>query len=176
MQLEKLTKDIKDILEQVEQDEEMLLETYLELLKSRHILQADAVFEDYQKTVMESTDGRLTNDQISYYLINFGKALYLLQTAYARQGLASDLAAIHFDNSHAVAYTGAVNDEGKKLTREDKNAQATLTTVNEKLVDILYNRVTQAIDNRLRAVNVIMRTLETSATLNMSDAKLGRNQ
>lgn len=169
-------RNISDILQKAKEDEDILVETYEELLGQRYVHRADKVMREYEQAVTNAPDGRLDNDQVKYFLINLGHVLYILGTSLSRQGLASDLTNIHLENTHAVAYIGAQGDGKRKPTREDKQAEATLATINEELVNTLYKRVTQAVEQRIRSINVILRTLETIATMNMSEARLGRHQ
>lgn len=171
-----IQKGIEDIIAKAQGQEEEIIILYNQLLEQRNVNVADKITREYQQAISQAVDGRLDNDQVRYFLINFGHALYVLGTSLARQGLASDLTNIHLSGVHAVAYLGAVGDGTRKLTREDKQAEATLATAQEELVNVLYTRVTQAVEQRIRSINTIMRTLETIATMNMSEARLGRTQ
>lgn len=168
--------EIQDIIAQAEQDEEEIEKIYLSILQERRVIEADKTIREYQKAVSQAHDGKLTNDQIRYFLINFGHSLYILGMSLARQGLASDLTRLHFEEVSSIAFSNAKGDGKRKPTREDKQAEATLQTRNEALVSALYERSREAIEQRIRSINVIMRTLETIATMNMSEAKLGRHQ
>lgn len=167
---------IKETLALVEGNVEEVEEHFNKILDKLGVYSADEMIKNYQKTVNQAHEGRLTNDQISYYMNNFGHISYTLGAGLARQGLSSDLVTIHHNLVEAKAYSGASSEDNRKLTREDKQAIATLETESEKIVEVLFTRVTQAVDQRMWSVNRILRTLETLASLNMSEAKLGRTQ
>lgn len=168
-------KQIKETLSEVEGNTEEI-EKHFEELLNKYTGNSDKLIIEYGEDVKNAVDGRLTNDQISYYMNNFGHLSYILGASLARQGLSSDLVSIHHNVAEATAFTQAISEDGKKLTREDKQSIATLETEAEKIVGALYKRVTEAVDQRMWGVNRILKTLETLASMNMSDAKLGRNQ
>lgn len=152
---------------------EVLYENMLEKIGVR---KADVMLAQYQEEVEALGRDRLSNEQISYYLVNFGHVTYILRAGMARQGLASDLVTIHKDLVYSKAFTEAQPEGAKKLTREDKQAIAQIEIEAEAIIDSLYTRVTQAMDQRIRSLELITRTLENLAWMNRSEERLGRTQ
>ena len=68
------------------------------------------------------------------------------------------------------------SDSTKQLTREDKSALVKVQTEDEEKVKILYTRVTQAVETRIKALYKFLDTLNMLGAMNMSEAKLGGRQ
>lgn len=144
---------------------------YTELLKSYKLDKMDAVVMEFEHLVRE-TEGQLPNERIRYYSGMFAYYAYALNATLSRQGLRSDIARIYKDAQYAKSFVAEPQDQ-KKLTREDKQALSTLATEEAEKAEMLFARVTQAIESRIKAFNKLLETLNMLGAMNMSEAKLG---
>ena len=126
---------------------------------------------EFEKKIRDS-EGQLPNESIRYYSGMFAYYAYALNATLSRQGLRSDIARIYKDNQYATAFVTEQPD-AKKMTREDKQAASTLATQEAEQAEILFARVTQAIESRIKAFNKLLETLNMLGAMNMSEAKLG---
>ena len=149
---------------------------YRELLKSFNLDKMDTVVMEYEKDI-KGSNGQLSNERIRYYFGMFSYYAYALSATLSKQSLRSDIAELYFSHTAAEHY---INHEevamSKKLTREDKSALTKLQSTDEEKVKILYTRVTQAVELRIKAFYKLLDTLNTLGAMNMSEAKLGGRQ
>lgn len=151
-----------------------LEKVYKDLLTQAKLDKMDATVIEFESEI-KTTSGQLTNDRIKYYIGMFSYYAYALNASLSRHGLRSDVAEFYFEHRTATSYVSH-DDQAKKLTREDKQAIAKLDTEQEAQVNILYTRVTQAIETRIKALNKLIETLNMLGAMNMSEAKLGGRQ
>lgn len=147
---------------------------YKSLLEHYNLDKMDGIVMEFEKETRD-TKGQLPNERIRYYSSMFSYYAYALNATLSRQGLRSDVAELFLDQQSARAYITTDPQDGK-LTREDKQARAKISTENESKVNILYARVTQAIETRIKAFNKLIETLNMLGAMNMSEAKLGARQ
>ena len=147
---------------------------YKELLTKFNLDKMDATVVEFENIVSKS-QGQITNEHVRYYISMFSYYTYALNATLSRHGLRSDVAEFYLEHCNAKSYTSH-DDATKKLTREDKQAIAKLETEQEAKVNILYSRVTQAVETRIKALNKLIETLNMLGAMNMSEAKLGGRQ
>lgn len=147
---------------------------YRELLTKFNLDKMDATVMEFE-SIIGKQSGQITNEQIRYFISMFSYYSYALNATLSRHGLRSDVAEFYLEHQSAKSYTSH-DDPAKKMTREDKQAVAKLETEQESKVNILYSRVTQAVETRIKALNKLIETLNMLGAMNMSEAKLGGKQ
>lgn len=144
---------------------------YRELLQQYKLDKMDSIVMEFENDT-RATNGQLTNERIRYYISMFSYYAYALNATLSRQSLRSDVAQLFLEHQSAKSYV-ATEDPSVKMTREDKQARAKLQTETEAKVNVLYARVTQAVESRIKGFNKLIETLNMLGAMNMSEAKLG---
>lgn len=147
---------------------------YRELLISFKLDKMDETVMEFEREVRD-TKGQISNDRIRYYSGMFSYYAYALNATLSKQSLRSDVAEFYLSHESAKRYI-TQEDSTKKLTREDKSALVKVQTEDEEKVKILYTRVTQAVETRIKALYKFLDTLNMLGAMNMSEAKLGGRQ
>jgi hypothetical protein len=165
---------MKSTLTTVLEVDKELEQYYRELLSTYKLNKMDETVMEFEGEI-KASDGQLSNERIKYYISMFAYYAYALNASLSRHTLRSDVANFYFEHANAQAYVSQ-KDAEKKLTREDKSALSKLQTENEAKINVLYGRVTQAVETRIRAFNKLIETLNMLGAMNMSEAKLGGRQ
>lgn len=147
---------------------------YREILKKYDLDKMDSLVMDYEKE-LSASKGQLGNDRIKYFVSMFAYYAYVLNATLSRHGIRSDVAELYLESQSAIAYLKEPEPD-RKYTREERQSMAKIDTTNEAKASILYSRVTQAIETRIKAFNKLIETLNMLGTMNMSEARLGGRQ
>lgn len=162
----------KKIMDEIFTLEEELYPHYREALIGLDIADMDDCVEEYFETVKKES-GQLTNEQIRYYMGMFSYYAYRLNAVLSKQGLKSDIANMYHELKSARIYMDIPDNDGKKHTREEKSAISKLQTTDEVVIAMIFTKVTDAIERRIKAFSTLLNTLGTLSAMNMSEAKLG---
>lgn len=146
-----------------------------EICTQMRIQNTDNLVAMYQAEVAELVQESMSNDRVRYYMQNLSAEMYRLMALKSRQGMSRDVALAYHEFRVAEEIVQAVPEQGKKYTREDKAAIARINTQAEEELSALFKAVDETVDQRVRGIQRILRTLDSISMMNMSEAKLSGN-
>lgn len=169
---------MKEVLDTVAGLNDELSGYYATFLEQMQVDAVDAFTGEYYEAI-QNNHGQLSNEQIRYFSSMFSFQSYRLNAMLSKASLRSDIATLFYEKNEAeYVQTAMANAQagGQKMTREDKLSGAKVGTIDEAKVAIIFERVTQAVETRIKGLDRLIRTLDTLGAMNMSEAKLGGNR
>lgn len=142
------------------------------ILEKAGVAEADHLMVQYRDETKLLGYNLLGNDRIAYYMHAVSYLNYKLSTISARQGLSQVISAAHAEVEYAKQFLEAVDADGKKLTKDDKAAIATINSLKEKQVAGVLKRVEQALELRVKSLQRFNDNLKTLSMINMSEQKM----
>lgn len=169
---------MKEVLNTVAELTEELAGYYAQFLEQMQVDTIDEFAGEYYDAITKNS-GQLSNENIRYFSSMFAFHSYRLNAMLSKASLRSDIAKLYYEKNEAeyvqTAMTNA-QEGGHKMTREDKLSGAKVGTIDEAKVALVFERVTQAIETRIKGLDRLIRTLDNLGAMNMSEAKLGGNR
>lgn len=161
--------------QELENKQEALKGALEEISNTMQLHSTDGLVSAYQAEVAQLVQESMSNDRVRYFMQNMSAEMYRLMALKSRQGLSRDIALTFHEFRVAEEIVQATPEQGKKYTREDKAAIARINTQEEEDLASLFKAVDEAIDQRVRGLQRILRTLDSISMMNMSEAKLSGN-
>lgn len=142
------------------------------ILEKAGVAEADHLMVQYREETKALGNVLLGNDRIAHYMHAVAYLNYKLSTISARQGLSQIISATHAEVEYAKQFLDAGVEEGKKLTKDDKAAVATVKSLKEKQVAGVLKKVEQALELRVKSLQRLNDNLKTLSMINMSEQKM----
>ena len=145
---------------------------YNMILEKAGVWEADALMTNYREETKALGNVLLANERIAYYMHAVTYLNYKLSTINARQGLSQIISSTHAESEYSQRFLDAEDKDGKKLTKDDKAAIATVKTLKEKQVAGVLKKVEQALELRVKSLQRFNDNLKTLSMINMSEQKM----